>query len=224
MADQQCPLAPYVIDSLPLQTRMNLARVMEIEQHVSSAGPCIHPPLKELVLHGSYDGSTPLMLACEEGHLDAVERILGWGTDINAVANFYHHRRYGCLIGGATPLFVASLIGHIEVVRYLISKSANVSAVTRTESNQDYDGLTPLHGAFKEGRPEKSFSEQCAESSIIAHLLLAAGANPSTLTSDGKPVWMGLFCGYDATIALVNRELDVNQRNWKGETILVVPE
>jgi len=201
---------------------MNLARVMEIEQHVSSAGPCIHPPLKELVLHGSYDGSTPLMLACEEGHLDAVERILGWGTDSNAVANFYHHRRYGCLIGGATPLFVASLIGHIEVVRYLISKSANVSAVTRTESNQDYDGLTPLHGAFisREFRPEQSFFEKCAESSNIARLLLAAGANPSALASDRTPVWMRYLCGVEATIALVNHDLNLQQRNLKGETIL----
>jgi len=99
-----------------------------------------------------------------------------------------------------------------------------VSAQTSTEGDQLYGGLTPLHGAFMEIRPGQSDSEKCAESSIIAHLLLAAGANPSTLAQDGTPngtpVWMRQYCGAEATIALVDYGLNVNLRNPWGETIL----
>ena len=90
MADHphQCPLDPYLI--LHLKTRMNLARVIEIEDHVSS-GVCIHPSLKDLVLHGSFEGSTPLLVACQEGHLDAVNYIVQvWGADFRVPARYYH--------------------------------------------------------------------------------------------------------------------------------------
>jgi len=93
MADlTQCPLDPFVM--LQLETQMNLARVIEIEKHVSS-GVCIHPALKHLVLHGSFEGSTPLLLACQEGHLDAVKHIVeNWGTDLQTSARYYQHLDY----------------------------------------------------------------------------------------------------------------------------------
>jgi len=201
---------------------MNLACVKEMEQHVSSAGPCIHPPLKELVLHGSFDGSTPLLLACEEGHLDAVERIVQvWHVHINAAANFYHLDGFThSKIEKATPLFVAALKGHIDIVRFLIRQGADVSATTSTQNNPKYHGLTPLHGALMECRPGQSFSDKCAESSLIVQLLLDAGADPSILASNGTPVWMRDFCGADATIALVNHGLNLNQHNRWDDTIL----
>jgi len=67
-ANLQCPLDPFVMDQL--EDKMNLARVLEIESHISSSS-CIHPPLKDIVLHGTLDGSTPLLVACQEGHLDS---------------------------------------------------------------------------------------------------------------------------------------------------------
>ena len=53
-----CPLDGM----LHLDTRMNLAQVIAIEEHVSS-GVCIHPSLKDLFLHGPFEGSTPLLVA-----------------------------------------------------------------------------------------------------------------------------------------------------------------
>ncbi len=150
MADQQCPLDPCVIARLPLDTRMNLARVKEIEQHVSSAGPCFHPPLSNLLLHGTQDGTfqgiTPLLLACEEGHYDSVQRIVqDWHVDVNTAAN-YNYLESEKIIQ-ATPLFVAALRGHVMIVRFLINQGADVSATTSSQENPECDGLTPLHGA-----------------------------------------------------------------------------
>lgn len=220
MADLPCPLNPYV--ELQLGTQMNLARVLEIEEHKSS-GVCIHPPLKDLVLHGDLEGCTPLLLACGEGHLDSVERIIQhWGADVNA-DGFY------CYLHGvklkATPLIVASLEGHIEIVRYLISKRADISVTASTEGDGywdlHYDGLNPLRGALLNGPLGQTFSkESCAQSSVIVWLLLEAGANPNTLDPYGNPMWFMPFCGVEATIALVNHGLNLNQRTSLDRTIL----
>lgn len=215
----QCPLDPYVM--LHLKNRMDFAHVKEIEHHVSNAICRIHPPLKHLLLQGTFDGSTPLLLACKEGHLDSVKHIIEvWGANVRAAASYYH--RVGeekSKIEGATPLFVAALNGRIDIVRYLIMKRANVSAITFTEGNPEYGGLTPLHGALMESRPGQSFHEKCAESKVIVRLLLFAGADPCTLASDGTPVWMRPFCGVDAITALVNNGLNLNQLSSSGKTI-----
>ncbi len=128
----QCPLNPYVL--LQLETRMNLVRVQEIQEHVL-AGTCTHPPLKDLRLHGTtdgpLDGSTPLLLACAEGHLDSVIRIVeDWRADVQEVATYYNLD--GKKIGLVAPLFVAALKGRTDIVRYLILKQADVSARTST--------------------------------------------------------------------------------------------
>jgi len=221
MADQQCPLAPNAFAKLRFQTRMNLARVKEIEQHVSSGGPCIHPPLKELILHGFFDGTTPLLLACQEGHLDAVQHIIAtWGADVNAAGIYYFS--IGGKIERATAIFAAAHEGHSEIVKYLISKVADVQAITSTDNHPSYAGVTPLHAALM-WCPyvyDQSYYEECVKCSIIAHILLEAGADPSTPTFDGTPVWMMKYCGVDATIALVNYGLDLSLVNWKAETIL----
>jgi len=156
-----------------------------------------------------------LLLACEEGNVDAVQHFVEeCGADVNAADNYLK-------IGGVTPLFVASLKGHLETVRYLISKAANVSAMTHTEDHTGYGGLTPLHAAFMEKRPRQQYYEKYAESSIIANLLLTAGANPSALAPDGTPVWMRHYCGVDATIVLINHGLNLKLRNPRNaESIL----
>ena len=221
MAGLQCPLDPYVIAGLPLQTRMNLARVLEIKLHVSSAGPCIHPSLKDVFLHGPYDGSTPLLLACEEGHLEAVTHIVEeWGADVNAAANYYHNTS-GEKIEEATPIFVAAFQGHSDIVQLLISKGADISTVTSAQEHPEYDGLTPLIGALMANHPEQGFYEKTTDvSTMIVRLLLNAGADPSTLAPDGSPVWMRPFCGVDSTIDVINRGLDLKQRNCEDQNIL----
>jgi len=175
---------------LQLGNRMNLSRVMDIEIH-KSRGVCVHPELKDIVLHGSLDGCTPLLLACGEGHLDSVKRMTQrwgcWGADVNAAGIYYHsHHRIKVAILGATPLIVASLKGRIDIVQFLISKGADLSARTSVKEDRRidlrrYDGLDPLHAALIDELPGQSFSEKCAESSEIVRRLLAGEADPSTL-------------------------------------------
>jgi len=202
---------------------MGITHVKEIIEHLISNTICrIHPPLKDLFLQGTFDGSTPLILACEEGHLDSVVHIIEvWGANVRSAADYYHRVGEKTLkIQGATPLFVAALKGRIDIVRYLIMKRAYVSAITSTEGNPEYGGLTPLHGALMESRAGQSFYEKCAESKVIVRLLLFAGADPCALASDGTPVWMRPFCGADAITVLVNNGLNLNQLNSSGKTIV----
>ena len=222
MADVPCPLAPHV--KLQLGNRMNLSRVMDIEIH-KSRGVCVHPELNDIIMHGSLEGSTPLLLACGEGHLDSVKRMTQrwgcWGADVNAAGIYYHsHHRVKVAILGATPLIVASLKGRIDIVQFLISKGADLSARTSAKEDRRYDGLDPLHAALIDELPGQSFSEKCAESSEIVRRLLAGGADPSTLDAYGNPVWTYRFCSIGAIKALVEQDLNLNQPNSKGETIL----
>jgi len=142
-ANPKCPLDPFIL--LQLKNKMNLALIKEIENHISSSS-CLHPPLKDIVLHGTLDGSTPLILACEQGDLDSVQHIVDvWGADVRAAATFYYR---GEKIEEASPIFVAALKHHVDIVRYLISKRADVSAITSTKGNRKYAGITPLQVAL----------------------------------------------------------------------------
>jgi len=209
MANLLCPLDPFVIRLW--KNEMKLSRVEAIENHVQ-ARICIHPPLKDLVLHGDIDGSTPLLLACK-GYLDSVKRIVEhWGVDVRAPANYYHSHSYYSTkaekVGGATPLFVAIRNGHVDIVSYLISKGADVSAMP--------GGISPLlvapqlHGLGD----VVSVNQQ----GVIFRLLLEGGAGPSILTPSGAPIWT--FCGAYATIALIEHGINLDLRDSTGRTVL----
>jgi len=227
-ANLQCPLDPFVMG--PLEKKMNLARVLEIENHVSSSS-CHHPPLKDIVLHGNLDGSTPLLLACEQGDLNAVRHIVDvWGADVRDAGNFYHalpRKSYFYpdreKVRGATPIFVAALNDHIDIVRYLIGKNADVNAITSGYYQiygTLYEDVSPLQVALKKRkqREEMSFQEFHMEKNVIARLLLEAGANPSALDSDGNPLWYKR--GVYSIIELIRHGINLDLRSTKGDTIL----
>ncbi len=130
--------------------KMGLNRVKAIESHISAGGnTCCHPSLKELVFKGSLRGSTPLLLACADGNLIVVKRIIEeWGVDPRAAATYHYQVVDGDMrswesLEDATPLFVAALNGHGPVVQYLIEKGADISAKTAL-SNCMFSGMTPL--------------------------------------------------------------------------------
>jgi len=192
----QCPLQPCLdpttlLKSFRSSTRLRI--LQGIEEHIST-GECHHPPLKEVVFHGSLDGTTPLLLACYYGDLDCVKRLVDiWLVDVNAPAVYYDDisNHYFCKnsshFKSATPLFVATFSGHAAIVRYLLEKGADVSSKTCSDSNTYYDGLTPLHGALR--NPYRKYKKSPVVTSLV-RLLLQFGADPSALPSDGCPIWM----------------------------------
>jgi len=199
--------------------KWSLSDLLNIERHVcNQTVDCPHPQLKDLVLSGSLQGSTPLLMACHLGNLDSVKRITEvWGVDVNATG-VYYGPYYGDSdendywhINDASPIFVAARTGRSEIVHYLLQKSADATVKTPSESDISSQsiisscyaeiqgvitGLTTLHAAVSSDSPT-------AEKIKILRLLLDAGADPSVLTSDGYPIWMMKFCGLDAITILL---------------------
>ncbi len=89
-----CPLNPSRLALLKWGSnglgRRSHNATEEIESHVKSSTTCCHPPLKDLVLAGFLEGSTPLLMACQMGNIVAVDRILEcWRADVNRAAVLY---------------------------------------------------------------------------------------------------------------------------------------
>lgn len=59
------------------------------------------------------DGETPLLKACQNGHLEIIKLLLENGAEVNKAKR-----------NGATPLFAANSGGHNEVVEFLLSAGA----------------------------------------------------------------------------------------------------
>ena len=60
------------------------------------------------------DGTTPLLISCQEGHGSIVEALLGRGADVNKARTDI----------GVTPLYVANQEGHTDIVTILQSAVA----------------------------------------------------------------------------------------------------
>ena len=80
------------------------------------------------------DGSTPLHLASERGHLDLARLLVEHGANVAAQDQ-----------DESTPLHLASEGGRLDLARLLVEHGANVAA-------QDQDGSTPLRLASKWGQ------------------------------------------------------------------------
>jgi hypothetical protein len=83
------------------------------------------------------DGSTPLHLAAQEGHLEVVKFLVEREAEGNAKKT-----------GGRMPLHSAAQEGHLDVVKFLVEREVEVNLKT--------DGLTPLHLASLNGQIQSS--------------------------------------------------------------------
>jgi len=212
---------------------LKLHHLKEIEDHVATSN-CPHPPLKFLKIDDDrHPGTTPLILACQLGELDAVKRIVEfWGVDVCVSAKYFFNLNLTTkphdAIESATPLFVAAHHGHIQIVRYLLDKGADVSAKTSNQAFLEYDGLSPLYGAVWDSplmNPvQVPIAQLRRERSAIVRCLLEFDPNPaadSFISSGGRPIWLNKLCGADSLIELINHGLDLKLRNPPtGETLL----
>ena len=178
MCRLQCPIEYY--DNLSDEVKPR--HLKAIEDHVATNN-CPHPPLKYVKIDDDwYTGTTPLILACQYGELNAVKRIVEcWGVDVQASAKYFFNltctTRPHNFIESATPLFVAALHGHEQIVSYLLEKGADVAVKTSSQGFLEYDGLSPLYGAVWDSPlinflEVPSFTELRRERSDIVRCLL----------------------------------------------------
>jgi ankyrin repeat protein len=130
-----------------------------------NAGP--EPALADLIADGlggadvnqaTQDGTTPLFMAAQKGHLEVVRALVTeLGADVNQATQ-----------DGATPLLIAAGKGHLKVVRALVTElGADVNQAAQ-------NGVTPLLIAAQEGHLE-----------AVRALVMELGADVNQATQDG---------------------------------------
>jgi len=217
---------------------MGLCRARAIERHITADGNCVHPPLKDFIFGGLLEGNTPLLLACTQGNIFAVQHMIDhWGVDIQSAATYYHHfedellfsfsRRQGLpnnVIRGATPLFVAAVNGHCRLVDHLLKLGADVSVMTAPTS-LSHGSMSILYGALTLLNEDwwRRVTGPLREKKTAAVLsLLNSGANPSALSK--FPTWMTNLCISKPTAIislLLEHGMRLDQTNpTDGSTIL----
>ena len=108
--------------------------------YVSGISSLIH----EVDVNDTIRGISPLFIASEKGHSDAVHILLANGARINKSVNKNNQLN-------VTPLFIASEKGHLEVVNILLDNGASISKMTKDRIGITY---TPLVAASKNGHSE----------------------------------------------------------------------
>jgi len=119
-----------------------------------------------LLLKGYIALNKSLLRSVEEGDIQAVQRALKNGANVNA-------KNSEGELEGLTALMIASFKGHTEVAELLITRGAHIN--TRiSESNEFAEGTTTLMLATIMGRVH------------IVKLLLESGANVNAEDGDGR--------------------------------------
>ena len=106
---------------------------------------------------------------------------------------------------GTTPLHVAAANNSTEAVELIMTRSVDIDINVRTTC-----GVTPLHFAVSEGHLE------------TIRALIKHGADLSLRAEDGSSALVAAGCAekLDAALALLECDVDVNDANLNGESIL----
>ncbi|XP_063923656.1 uncharacterized protein LOC135137835 [Zophobas morio] len=139
-----------------------------------------------------FDGSTPLIIASQEGHERIVEYLVKYGAEINR-ADFY----------GQTPLYAASSRGHEKIVECLAKCGAKINP-------SNYYETTLLYAASSQGHEK------------VVECLVKCGAEINRADEDGRtPLYAASFQGQEKTVAcLVKCGAEINRAIRNGETPL----
>ncbi|CAG2210870.1 Putative ankyrin repeat protein MM_0045 [Mytilus edulis] len=138
---------------------------------------------------------TPLMKACDQGHLPIVTRLIERGADINITDK-----------NGNTPLSLSCDNGYIDIVNLLIDKGCDID-------KPDNTGVTPLMKACLNGHLP------------IVVRLIKRGADINATNNDGNtPLSLSLSCdngNIDIVNLLIDKGCDINKPNNDGKTPLM---
>ncbi|XP_076443656.1 protein fem-1 homolog A-like [Babylonia areolata] len=171
----------------------NLLKIWLAETNVECLRTILH-----FYLNG---GSTPLILACKNGHLELVKFMVeDCGVNISQTGSV---RFDGEDIEGAPPLWCAAAAGHVEVVRYLVFKGADINKTTRSNS-------TPLRAACYDGHLK------------VVRFLVQRKADIEIANRHGHTCLMiACYKGHcDVVRYLLTRGADLNRQSAKGNTAL----
>ncbi len=173
------------------------------------------------------DGTTPLYITCQKGHVDMARLLLEKGAKVNQTNKY-----------GITPLLIACHKGHVDTARLLLEKGAEVDQTDKYDCTPlwiacqkghvdtarllldngaevnlaDRNGYTPLHVACEKDQVD------------IARLLLDNGAEVARSTKEGfTPLHAACQKGrVDAARLLLDNGADVNPVDTNGFTPLHV--
>lgn len=138
-----------------------------------------------------FEGQTALMSAADSNHLDTVKFLISCGANINATRH-----------DGLTALMLAAKVGNEKLVEYLIQNGADINLITN------------------EGSDAFIFAMQYGNVSCAA-LLLDAGSDINHMDNDGSALLNATREGkYDSVKFLLEKGIDYNLKNSKGETAL----
>jgi ankyrin repeat protein len=140
------------------------------------------------------DGSTPLHVSVENGHLDVVKYLIKAGADVNY--NNYNNKWKTPI---HSPLHISILWGYQEIAEALIEAGAEVNA-------KQVDGSSPLHWSVEYGHLK------------ITQALIKAGADVNAEMKNGNtPLHICAKVGdLEVVRALIDKGADVNAKGDDG--------
>uniref|UniRef100_K1PQ97 Ankyrin-1 n=1 Tax=Magallana gigas TaxID=29159 RepID=K1PQ97_MAGGI len=153
------------------------------------------------------NGTSPLFIACQNGHDSTVQLLLSKGADINL-----------CREDKASPFFIACQNGHDSTVQLLLSKGADINLCME-------DGPSPLYIACQNGHDSTvqllhnkgadiNLCMECGSSPLFiacqnghdstVQLLLSKGADINLCMEGGSsPLFIACQNGHDSTVQLL---------------------
>jgi len=177
------------------------AREGKLKTIKSLLGPRSQLEIARVVATKLRTGTTSLLIAARNGHLDVVQYLIEvCSADLEQAGSVVFD---GETIEGATPLWCAAAAGHIDVVSCLIDKGASVNRTTLTNS-------TPLRAACFDGHFD------------IVKLLVGKEADIEIANRHGHTCLMiACYKGHLNIVKyLLGLSAEVNRKSIKGNTAL----